>query len=88
MLRRTSDQCADRYERIQEPGVGEWHARLCPPSSRQGLHPGCGKEEWAADILSLQYACGTGLEGRLEVAGSIDNINTYREGKREEVETT
>lgn len=88
MLRRTSDQYADRDERIQGPGVGAWHADLCQPSSRQRLHSGCGTEEWAADILSLQYACGAGAEKRVKVAASIDSINTCRERKREEIETS
>lgn len=86
MLRRTGDQRADRHERIQEPGVGAWHADLCQPSSRQRLHSGRGTQEWAADILSLQYACGAGVEKRVKVAPSIDSINTCRERKREEIE--
>ena len=86
MLRRSGDQCADRYERIQEPGVGGWHADLCQPSSRQRLHSGRGTEEWAADNRSLPYASGAGVEKRVKVADSIDSINTCRERKREEIE--
>lgn len=86
MLRRTGDQHTDRYERIQEPGVGAWHADLCRSSSRQRLHSGCGTEEWAADVLSLWYAGGAGVEKRVKVAASIDSVDTCRERNREEIE--
>ena len=86
MLRGASNQCADRYEPIQESGVGAWHPRFCQSSSSQRIHPCRGAKKWTADIISLQHTCWADLEERVQVAASIDSINTCGEWKLEEIE--